>query len=254
MEKQAIILEAASAFHAIGLEAIRSRKREYPEVWKLCIEYLIEIDKKVYGRREEKVNFQTTSYIASFPVRYTRTEPNDWELIKSHFFKYFRKALGEKRIKLKRAKSHTEIDYLSAMCSLLFSARDTQKFERWCSVQAKIIREFREAIGYRFYPPEESFAVIFHVIADGIEIFKDKADEKYLKSLDNMIIRFAKVAYPKLKRKEAAKKLLEDSKKNILHPEGKYIIKTTRKIKETNPDWPKERFDKFYNRFSAPAT
>jgi len=251
-----ITQEAAEAIHsaAISIRGIRG----FDAIWKYAIESLVKLDEVSYKKALKDLNLKITSYLVSFVVRYARTGADDWELIRKHFFEYFREALLVKRIKLERAKSHTEIDYLSAMCSLLVSAsapaitamRGTYKsdigiwMERWEEVQAKIINEFTETIKdkklRRHYQPERVFALLFHIITDWIYIFHIYRDEKVdiPKKFEQLIGGFAKAATGKGDIKEAICELWSKAKTDI--ESLKYKVKSTKWVIDNN----KEKFQR----------
>lgn len=243
-----IAKEAANVIHTIAI----SSKKKYKQVWSTAIKFLIELDKKAYEKDLEDLNFTTTSYIASFPVRYARTGPDDWESIKNHFFEYFRKALHKGRIKLERASSHTEIDYLSAMSSLLFAVSQggaTDEF-KWTEVSEKIISEFEVAMKEprlrERYSPQAVFALIYNVLTDKLIVFGRLIDEG-IREVISGLEEFVKATYdvPKDKLHEKTKSLLDEYTPAI--KSLKYSLKTTPKNPNDvlfNLDKIKEGFNK----------
>lgn len=247
--------------------AINTNNR-FSEVWRTAIESLIAINAIVRGKRLQDLIFSTNSFLTSFPVVHGRTGDEEWTLIRDHFFRYFHEDLFSdldapaetKRIELERAKSHEEIDSLSAMSSLLLAASATRKkgleeaFKKWCEVQDKILEEFTKAMEEpklrERYTPPNVFVLVFHVLTDGIRLFHKAKDSDYLDSLDEKLKEFAEVALKDFERSlkpiEALNYLLAISKGDIRSL--KYSVKTTEILRKKISNWPEEQILQFERR------
>lgn len=224
--------EAALTIHSSVL-SVRGIEG-FDEIWDKATRMLIELDTQAYDKKMKKLNYNTSSYIASFVVRYARINTDDWELIRRHFFGQFRKALMNKRVKLENAQSHTEIDYLSAMSSLLIAASAAKEYEKWRDVQNACVYSFVDAMRNpnlrKYYPPEKVFALIFHIVTDGLFIFKKSKDQLSIQSRVTDMQNLAKAAgYP------TAVQLLEKAEPIIR--ELKYKVKSTDWVLKEQPEW-----------------